>query len=55
MDIWKYYDGDLKYPDLIKHTEEKEIAKTNTKWARTHLILAHWTSLITAVQELRLQ
>ena len=33
MDIWKYYDGDLKYPDLIKHTEEKEIAKTNPKWA----------------------
>ena len=33
MDLWKYYDGDLKYPDLIKHTEEKEIAKTNPKWA----------------------
>ena len=33
MNIWKYYDGDLKYPDLIKHTEEKEIAKTNPKWA----------------------
>ena len=33
MDLWKYYDGDLKYPDLIKHTEEKEIAKTKPKWA----------------------
>ena len=37
MDIWKYYDGDLKYPDLIKHTEEKEIAKTNPKWAYEYL------------------
>ena len=33
MDIWKYYDGDLKYPDLNNHSQEKEIAKTNTKWA----------------------
>ena len=33
MDIWKYYDGDLKYPDLNKHSHEKEIAKTNIKWA----------------------
>ena len=37
MNIWKYYDGDLKYPDLIKHTEEKEIAKTNPKWAYEHI------------------
>ena len=33
MDIWKYYDGDLKYPDLNSHSHEKEIAKTNSKWA----------------------
>ena len=33
MDLWKYYDGDLKYPDLISHSHEKEIAKTNTIWA----------------------
>ena len=33
MDIWKYYDGDLKYPDLNKHSYEKELAKTNPKWA----------------------
>ena len=33
MDLWKYYDGDLKYPDLNSHSHEKEIAKTNPKWA----------------------
>ena len=33
MDIWKYYDGDLKYPDLINHSHEIEIAKTKPKWA----------------------
>ena len=33
MDIWKYYDGDLKYPDLNNHSHEKEIAKTKPKWA----------------------
>ena len=32
MDIWKYYDGDLKYLNLDKHsTSEIEIAKTNPK------------------------
>ena len=33
MDLWKYYDGDLKYPDLNNHSHEKEIAKTNPNWA----------------------
>ena len=34
MNLWKYYDGDLKYPNLDKHsTSEIEIAKTNPKWA----------------------
>ena len=33
MDLWKYYDGDLKYPVLINHSQEIEIAKTNSKWA----------------------
>jgi hypothetical protein len=33
MNLWKYYDGDLKYPDLNNHLHEKEIAKTNPKWA----------------------
>ena len=33
MDLWNYYDGDLKYPDLNNHSHEKEIAKTNPKWA----------------------
>ena len=32
MNIWKYYDGDLKYPDLNNHSNEIEIAKTNSKW-----------------------
>ena len=33
MDLWKYYNGKLKYPDLNNHSHEKEIAKTNSKWA----------------------
>ena len=33
MDLWKYYDGDLKYPDITKHSRKKEIAKANPKWA----------------------
>ena len=33
MDLWKYYDGDLKYPNILNHSHEKEIAKTNSKWA----------------------
>ena len=33
MDLWKYYDGNLKYPDLNNHSHEKEIAKANSKWA----------------------
>ena len=33
MNLWNYYDGDLKYPDLNNHSHEKEIAKTNSKWA----------------------
>ena len=33
MNLWDYYDGDLKYPDLNNHSHEKEIAKTNPNWA----------------------
>ena len=33
MDIWKYYDGDLKYPNVIMYSHEKEMAKTKPKWA----------------------
>jgi hypothetical protein len=33
MNIWNYYDGNLKYPDLNNHSHEKEIAKANPKWA----------------------
>ena len=33
MDLWKYYDGDLKYPNILNHSHEKEIAKTKPKWA----------------------
>jgi hypothetical protein len=33
MDIWKYYDGDLKYPNVTMYSHEKEIAKANPKWA----------------------
>ena len=33
MNLWNYYDGDLKYPDLNNHSHEIEIAKANPKWA----------------------
>ena len=33
MNLWNYYDGDLKYPNILNHSHEKEIAKTNTIWA----------------------
>ena len=33
MNLWKYYDGDLKYPNILNHSHEKEIAKTKPKWA----------------------
>ena len=33
MNLWNYYDGDLKYPDFNKYSHKKEIAKTNTIWA----------------------
>ena len=33
MDLWKYYNGNLKYPDLNSHSLEIEIAKTTSKWA----------------------
>ena len=33
MDLWKYYDGDLKYPNVTMYSHEKEIAKANLKWA----------------------
>ena len=40
MNLWKYYDNNqtqLIYPnvlkDILNHTHEKEIAKTNPKWA----------------------
>ena len=33
MNLWNYYDGDLKYPDLNNHSHKKEIAKTNPIWA----------------------
>ena len=33
MNLWKYYNGDLKYPDLNNHSHEIEIAKANPKWA----------------------
>ena len=33
MDLWKYYDGDLKYFNMFDFSHEKEIAKTNSKWA----------------------
>ena len=33
MNLWQYYNGDLKYPDLNNHSHEKEIAKTNPNWA----------------------
>ena len=40
MNLWKYYNNksnQLKYPnvlkDILNHTHEKEIAKTNPNWA----------------------
>ena len=33
MNLWNYYDGDLKYPNILNHSHEKEIAKTNPIWA----------------------
>ena len=33
MDLCKYYDGDLKYPNITNHSHEKEIAKTKPDWA----------------------
>ena len=33
MNLWNYYDGDLKYPNVTMYSHEKEIAKANPKWA----------------------
>ena len=37
MNLWNYYIGNkqkqLKYPNILNHLHEKEIAKTNSKWA----------------------
>ena len=33
MNLWNYYDGDLKYPDITKYSHEKEIAKITPRWA----------------------
>ena len=33
MNLWNYYDGDLKYFNMFDYSYEKEIAKTNSKWA----------------------
>ena len=33
MNLWKYYDGDLKYPNVTMYSHEKEMAKTKPKWA----------------------
>ena len=33
MNLWNYYNGDLKYPDITKHSRKKEIAKAKPKWA----------------------
>ena len=38
MNLWNYYDGDLKYPDLNKHSHEKEIAKATPKWAFEYIL-----------------
>ena len=38
MNIWKYYDGDLKYPNITDHLYEKEIAKTNAKTAYEYAV-----------------
>ena len=37
MDIWDYYDGDLKYPNLGNFSYEKEIAKSNLRWTFEYL------------------
>ena len=37
MDLWKYYNGNLKYPDLNSHSLEYEIAKTTPKWAYLYI------------------
>ena len=31
MNLWNYYDGDLKYPDLSNYSHEKDMSKTNPK------------------------
>ena len=36
MNLWNYYDNNqnqLIYPNVLNHIHEKEIAKTNIKWA----------------------
>ena len=33
MNLWNYYDGDLKYSNVTMYSHEKEIAKANPKWA----------------------
>ena len=36
MNLWNYYNNksnQLKYPNILNHLHEKEIAKTNIKWA----------------------
>ena len=36
MNLWNYYNNEsnqLKYPNVLNHIHEKEIAKTNLKWA----------------------
>jgi hypothetical protein len=38
MNLWKYYNGNLKYPDLNNHSYEKEIAKTNPNWAFEYIL-----------------
>ena len=39
MNLWQYYNGDLKYPDLNNHSHEKEIAKAKPKWAYEYIKL----------------
>ena len=41
MNLWKYYNNksnQLKYPNIFVHTHEKEIAKTNPKWAFEYVL-----------------
>ena len=38
MNLWKYYDGDLKYPNITKHKHEKEIANAIPKWAFKYVL-----------------